>query len=235
VKSSIKELDSIEVYYKSEDGLLREVLPEECAAIYGRISGKHDSFSIESQLEACKQKALAENLIVYRAYYDEKSARQIHFHEREGFKNLLADLEAGMFKTVIITRRDRLSRRIDDFMQIRKIFEHHGIRVIYSTEGDFGSSDKSYITSFIENMLMAISTLEPEYISERADAGRKHLREQGIYQTSKVPYGYIRDNTEKHKYHMDKNQALIIKKIFQLFSRINAVNDAELKKNRLKI
>lgn len=202
--------------------------PEHYAAIYARISGNNDSFSIPSQIEACKRFIEKENMILYKIYQDKKSARQIHFYERDGFKKLLNDMEAGMFKNLVIIRRDRLSRRIDDFMQLRRIFKKHGVKVFYVKEGNLNFDSSSYITNFLENILMSISTLEPEYIYQRTKGGRQNLRYQGIFQCGKPPIGYERKKGEKHSYIIHDAQASLVKEIFDKYREFIIENNRSI-------
>jgi len=79
----------------------------------------------------------------------------------------LNDMYAGMFKTVVVIRMDRLSRRIDDFMKIKNIFKAHDVNVIYVKEPQLNFNEENYISNFIQNMVMAVSTFEPDNIADR--------------------------------------------------------------------
>ncbi|MCT4621134.1 MAG: recombinase family protein [Marinisporobacter sp.] len=233
MKSQLEKMTEIEKYIKTQQKLNHpkdknkekeekptpyEPTPEDYAAVYARKSGPQDTFSIPSQLEDCKKFIKGNNLILYDSYQDKKSGRKMRFYDRPGFKKLLNDLAAGMFKTVILTRRDRLSRRVDDFMQIRRIFRHYDVRVFYVNEGELVSSQHSYLSSFLENMLIAISTLEPENIVRRTTDGRQFLRNDGIYQSRNYPpYGYNKKEGEKHEFEEIPQQIDIAKKIFASF------------------
>lgn len=202
------------------------------AAIYARISGKGDSFSITSQIEDCKKYIKDNNLFLYDTYEDKQSARKLHFYERKNFKRLLHDLEAGMFKHLVLIRRDRLSRRIDDFMQLKRLFNKHGVTVHYVKEGNLHFENETYVTNFLENVLMSISTLEPEYITRRTKGGRQKLRDQGIFPSnSKAPTGYSKvkktdkqDNknegkdNNKHDFKKDADKSKLIKDIFYYYN-----------------
>ncbi|MTI71429.1 MAG: hypothetical protein FH751_14380 [Firmicutes bacterium] len=230
---SQKETKKIENYIKNnktnkrKNFTLFNTSPENYAAIYARISGQNESFSISSQIETCKRYAEDNGLIVYDIYEDKQSARMKHFYSRPSFKKLLNDLECGMFKNIIMIRRDRLSRRIDDFMHLRRIFNRLNVNIIYVKEGNFNLNSNSYVTNFIENVLVSISTLEPEYIYQRTKGGRQNLRSQGIFQSSTPPIGYSKGK-EAHSFIINKNEAKVIEKIFNTYEEILLSSDKSL-------
>lgn len=38
----------------------------------------------------------------------------------------------GKFKTLVVFRRDRLARRVEDLIDIKNFFKNHDIKIIYS-------------------------------------------------------------------------------------------------------
>lgn len=198
--------------------------PCKYAAIYSRKSIKNSNYSLEYQIEVCKKKINDENLILHKVYQEEVSGN-ISYLERKEFKNLLNDLYAGMFKTVVVIRMDRLSRRIDDFLKIQSIFKKNDIRVIYVNECELNIFDKSYMSKFIQNIVMSVSTFEPDNIAAKTRAGKERKRQKGEYSHGKsVPYGLIYDQ-EKKSYTVDKEEAENIKKIFEIYyDNIDRVN-----------
>ncbi|WP_202709473.1 recombinase family protein [Sporosalibacterium faouarense] len=210
-----------EVQQLEDNSFLTCFTPENYAVIYARQSIKKSTNSIESQIESCKKRLKKENFILYDVYYDRESGRKIPFDERKNFKRLLNDLKAGMFKNIIITRRDRLTRSMEDFMKIRKIFQKNDINVIYANEGEFDKSNQSYISNFIENIIMAIGTLEPENINERTTRGKKIARENGKYSSGQyVPLGFVK--TKNKLYKRDEIEASLIKLIFENYLKLDS-------------
>ncbi|MEJ8553753.1 recombinase family protein [Tepidibacter sp. Z1-5] len=193
--------------------------PYKYAAIYARTSIKAANYSIDAQIDDCSKKLLEENLLLYKKYTDKESGKKIRFYERKGFKELLSDLEAGMFKTLVLSKRDRLSRDFKDFMHLKHIFKKHNIKVIFAKELEVESSDKNYISKFLDNMLIAISTLEPNTIAQRTADGRKYSREQGNLPMSICAYGYERGE-KKHEFTIIDSEAIIVKKVFGLFLKV---------------
>ena len=109
--------DAQQIDSESEETYTPEAI--DMAAIYARISGKGNSNSIATQIELAKDLLFEKKLVLYEVYTDEESATKLPFHERPGFKKLLADARLGNFKTVIAFRRDRLARNFEDFKEIK--------------------------------------------------------------------------------------------------------------------
>lgn len=154
--------------------------PKYYAAIYARQSNAIEKFSLEDQIAKGKKYAEENNLAVYKIYSEKVSASSKSVDERKMFQELLRDARAGYFKTVIAARRDRVARNIEEFFDIKKEFKKLGIKLAYSNDGEF-QSDDGYISSFIENVVMAVAELEPEQIKMRIRDGNKRRKEEKIY------------------------------------------------------
>jgi len=185
--------------------------PYKYAAIYARKSILTENYSLDSQVLECKEYLGKQNLALYGVYKDEVSGKK-PFQDRKEFTKLLNHLYAGMFKTVVIVRMDRLSRDINDFMRIKDIFKKNDVKVIYVKEPEINSSQQSYMENFLENMLIAISTFEPDNISDRTSAGKRKARENGIYPLRKeAPFGFLRTKESPLKYSINKSESSAVK------------------------
>lgn len=171
---------------------------EHYAAIYTRKSTKDDNGSPVTQRRKGKASINNNNLILYKIYEDSISATKFKFNERPGFKQLLSDAKKGYFRTVVVLKRDRLARNMDDFMSIRRELKKYGIKIIYSDEGEF-QGNESYISDFIENIIMAVAEIEPKQICQRTIDGINDKRRRGEYDTKNIPFGYDRRKSNKEK------------------------------------
>lgn len=200
-------------------------IPEavDMAAIYARISGKRNSNSIATQIELAKDLLLEQELILYEVYTDEESATKLPFHERPGFKRLLADAKSGKFKTVIAFRRDRLARNFEDFKEIKNIFTKNNIQILFSNKGEY-QSNGDVMANFIENIIISMDEFEAALINERTAAGIIEKKERGEYQHGRnLPYGFetkakeISARKKYTEYKPIKNQASFIKWVYDSF------------------
>jgi len=188
--------------YSNED---ISIPPERYAAIYARKSMKTESHSIESQIALAKELLYEKNLILYNVYFDSESAYKYTYDKRSGFSELVSDLNKGKFKTIITLKRDRLSRRFNELLQIKDLFRKNNIKVIYSASGEFQSNEDNPYSDFVENILMAISELEPNIVNERTSTGRIIKREKGVYSKGRnVPFGFaINEGPYSDRYDSD--------------------------------
>lgn len=173
--------------------------PEDYAAIYARQSSQEEKQSLTLQVEHCLKRLENENLLLYDIYQEKVSGNQVRFDERGQFKKLINDLEAGAFKTIIVLRRDRLTRRMQDYFEIKRIIERNEARILFAQEGEFDSSTKSYVSNFVDNILVAISALEAERIAMRTQDGKDQARSCGHW-TSHPPFGFRKVRSSDRRY-----------------------------------
>ncbi|MBF8983980.1 recombinase family protein [Lutibacter sp. B2] len=238
---------------KSKDDEQNDIIqPQDYAAIYARKSITTDNHSISSQIAKGKETLYDKGLVLYNVYSDSESASKFPYNKRKGFCALLSDMEKGKFKTLIVLKRDRLSRRFNEHLQIKQKFRKHGVKIIYSAPGEYSPEKPDSYTDFIENVLMGISEFEAEVVKNRTTTGKAVQREKGIYSTNgNIPFGFTKNTapyvySEKYNLVPHKNESIIAKKIFAEYVSINCsieqltnyaheINDCNRTLNRNKI
>ncbi len=193
--------------------------PYDYAAIYARKSNKMDSNSISTQIDLGKEMLYKKKLVLYKTYYDSESAYQYTYEKRNGFCELIKDLKNNKFKTLIVLKRDRLSRIFEELLELKKLFREYDVRVLYSGEGEFQPDDNNLYSDFIENLLMGISEFEGSFINERTSAGKKLKKEQGKYSKNSElpPFGFTEtSDPDDYPYEFipEENEASIVREIF---------------------
>jgi len=90
------------------------------AVIYARFSSdKQTEDSIEAQLRACREYALANGLSVVGVYADEAiSGKGSKTAQRAQYQKMLRDCERDMFKTVLIHKYDRVARNLSEHVNL---------------------------------------------------------------------------------------------------------------------
>lgn len=194
------------------------------AAIYARQSTRNAKNSIASQISGCEDLAYRNNLMIYKSYSETISATSNNIEERKALTQLLFDAKKNLFKILIVFKRDRLARNFEDFKKLDKIFKRLGIKVIYTH--DFNApDDNSSISGFIENVLMAVSELEPRTTAMRTKEGLVKMREHGQYHSPNCPFGFKKENKLiKNRnckiYKKVDEEANIIKQLFDYFLKL---------------
>jgi site-specific DNA recombinase len=104
---------------------------------------------------------------------------------RPGMERLLAMVDAGAVKTVIVAKLDRLTRSVKDLCELLERFERHGVSLVSVAESlDTGSAAGRLVL----NIMTAVSQWEREAIGERTRDALRHKRSRGE-RTGNIPFG----------------------------------------------
>ncbi|MEQ9190988.1 MAG: recombinase family protein [Alphaproteobacteria bacterium] len=96
------------------------------AAIYARYSSDNQKeASIDDQVEVCRRYAKRSSWAVTKVYQDKAQSGGSAF--RNGYQQLLADLDSDHFDIVICEALDRLSRKVGDLANLHDRLEFRGI------------------------------------------------------------------------------------------------------------
>lgn len=159
------------------------------AVIVTRVStgeqAKHGT-SLESQQDACRQKALALNLPIV-AEYEDAGISGAFLRMREGMQSALADIEAGRADTLICANLSRYSRDVEHQQQIKKAVQNAGGRLVFS-DMDFDDTPEGDLNFAIQG---GFAEYERKVIRARTMRGKRKRAEEGQQpQRSRSPYGY---------------------------------------------
>ncbi|MDW8802642.1 recombinase family protein [Clostridium sp. A1-XYC3] len=201
-------------------------------AIYARESNKGYKSGLETQVITNKRYAAENNLLVYDVYEEFISASQKNYKMRSEFLRLIKDAEKGCFKKIIVTKRDRLTRRFEDYIDIKNTFKELGIEILYSNDVQL-TETKDYASNFIENLIMAVAELEPQNIRERILAGMKVKRGERTYD-KRAAFGHYRDKI-KNQYVKDGIKAEIVQNIFDIYLDTDDVKNPQDIKVKLRL
>jgi site-specific DNA recombinase len=151
-------------------------------AAYLRLSldweGK--GLGIDRQREDCEKIAARLGVQITDWYIDNSvgaSRRSKSKGNRPEYRRLLADIEAGYVKTVIIWMEDRLHRQVIELAEFLKVCEAAGVTRIASVGGELSLSDPDQRTMLYIKAAMAEA--EVEKISVRARRKHQQEAEQG--------------------------------------------------------
>jgi site-specific DNA recombinase len=104
---------------------------------------------------------------------------------RPGIARLLAMVDAGNVKVVIVAKLDRLTRSVKDLCELLERFERRGVSLVSVAESlDTGSAAGRLVL----NIMTAVSQWEREAIGERTRDALRHKRSQG-QRVGNIPFG----------------------------------------------
>lgn len=190
-------------------------------AIYLRLS-KDDGDKMESQSISNQRKSIFEfinksnqdKFIVLDEYVDDGYSGT-NFN-RPDFQRLLEDIEIKGITAIITKDLSRLGRdHILTGYYIENYFKDKGIRYIAINDNIDSKEDDSF------DMLtfrLAFNDFYPKDTSKKILKIKKLKAEQGQYQGSWAPFGYVKSKTEKNKLEIEPEQAQAVKMIFDLYT-----------------
>lgn len=192
-------------------------------AIYTRKSvadsGDRKEFgSIEAQRTACEAFIKSrEGLgwVALEKHYDDYgfSGKDLN---REAFKELIADCEAGKVDHVCCYRLDRLSRSPRDFANMNDKFTALGIGYTSVTESFIDASTP--MGRMMIQVILGFAQCERETSQDRVKHYFSEARALGRFLGGPTPYGY---RAEKCKLYVDPETAPFVGRIFNLYIEKN--------------
>ena len=188
---------------------------DKITALYCRLSQDDmldgESNSITNQ-KAILKKYADDNGFKNTAFYVDDGVSGTTF-ERDGFKAMLADVEAGKVATVITKDLSRLGRdylKTGEYIEI--IFPDYDVR--YIAINDNVDTLKS------ENELMAFKNIFNDWYardtSKKIRAVFKAKGQSGKPLATIPPYGYMKSETDKNHWVIDEQAAEVVREIFHL-------------------
>ena len=185
---------------------------EAVTALYCRLSRddelQGDSNSIINQKKILQKYALEHGYTNFRFYIDDGISGTTF--NRPGFQEMIADVEAGIVKRVIIKDMSRFGR---DYLQVGMyteiMFPEHDVHFIAVNDGVDSTQGDNEFTPFrnIINEWYAKDT------SKKIRAVMKVKGNAGEHLTTNAPYGYMKDPDDNKHWIPDREAADVVYEI----------------------
>jgi site-specific DNA recombinase len=147
--------------------------------------------SLEAQAEKIRAMGVVHNAGEIELIVESESAKNL---QRPGMERMLAEVERGDVKVVIIAKLDRLTRSVKDLCTLLERFSRRGVTLISVAESlDTGSAAGRLVL----NIMTAVSQWEREAIGERTRDAMSHKRSNGEC-VGNIRYGYRLCGDGKH-------------------------------------
>ena len=170
-----------------------------------------ESGSIQTQKMMLEKYCKDNNYTIKEIYIDD-GVSGLTF-ERDGFKRMLKDIEAGKINMVITKDLSRLGR---DYLQTgyytEQYFPLHNVRYIAINDGVDTLIDNNDIAPF-KNIL---NDMYAKDLSRKVKSAKRQRTMNGLYISAQPPYGYIKDPSNKNHLVVDEDIKHIIELIFKL-------------------
>ena len=200
-------------------------------AIYIRVSTPRQADIDDGSLDT--QEARLKGYIDYENRHNDKEWEIVDIYREEGrsaknlkrpeFQRMMDDIDRGKINTVVIWKIDRLTRSIKDFSFVWETFQNKGIQLISLNE-KFDTSVA--IGRAMLSIILVFAQLEREQTGERTTVTMQYRAEQGLRNGGRV-IGYDLDPENKGILKINKKQAEIVKKTFDLCIKTGSAGQAQ--------
>lgn len=193
--------------------------------LYIRLSredgDKEESSSVTNQREMLKRYVSEqENFFIVKEYVDD-GWTGTNF-DRPKFKEMIADIEAGIIDTVITKDLSRLGRErlgVGHYTEI--YFPEHNVRYIalldnIDTYMDAGMNDMAPFKGVINDMYV-------RDISKKIRSSLIERKKAGNFLGVTAPYGYKKDPNNKFHLVINEKEAEVVKRVFRLYLEGNGL------------
>ena len=193
--------------------------------LYIRLSredgDKEESSSVTNQREILKRYVSEQpNFFIVKEYVDD-GWTGTNF-DRPKFKEMIADIEAGIIDTVITKDLSRLGRErlgVGHYTEI--YFPEHNVRYIALLD-----NIDTYIDSGMNDMAPFKGVINDMYVRDISKKIRSSLTERkkaGNFLGVTAPYGYKKDPNNKFHLVINEKEAEVVKRVFRLYLEGNGL------------
>ena len=175
---------------RSTDKQAKLGIKADATALYTRVSTDKqvdEGYSLDAQRERLFAYCTAQGWAVDERHLYTDAGISGKSTDRPAYQRMLADIEAGEVRRVVVTKLDRLSRNTKDFLGLLDYCDSRGCAVVSIAESfDTGTA----VGRAVVTVLMSFAELERTQISQRVMSGKAQKATTGGYNGSRIPFGY---------------------------------------------
>ncbi len=186
--------------------------PDQVIALYCRVSTDEqarEGLSLDEQRSRLRAycHAMGWQMPIREFVDDGFSAKNL---KRPAMIEVLKLIESKQISKLLVTKLDRLSRRLLDLLTMIELLERHDVSLVSTSEAFDTDTPSGRLTL---QVLGAVAEFERERIRERVVENMTHAAKSGKW-LSRAPYGYrLVDKVLV----VDEVQARIVKDVYQMF------------------
>ncbi len=164
------------------------------AAIYARQSRVRDVAysSCQSQIDMCRELAAIRDWSITQVYSDEGHSSETL--DRPQMSRLIASIETGDVRRLVVYSLDRLTRRMLHFQELLKLFERHSVTLAVVNDPSFSDNATGRLMA---NIIAAANEFQLDMTKERMADMRAAYKRDGKRVAGRVPFGYQTDPATK--------------------------------------
>ena len=151
--------------------------------------------SIEMQKNLAKNLIENNNGVLYKFYIEDGvSASKTALKDRAKLMECLNDVENGLINNLIAYRRDRLARRTEDSLAIRKILKDNNCKMMFTATGEQEMDLEDPYSKLMENVRSSLDEIESAQTAVRVSDTMFDKAKRGEFSGGNTPYGYENNN-----------------------------------------
>jgi site-specific DNA recombinase len=164
------------------------------AAIYARQSRVRNVAysSCQSQIDMCRELAASKDWTITQVYSDEGYSSETL--DRPQLSQLIAAIEMGDVRRLVVYSLDRLTRRMLHFQELLRLFERHSVTLAVVNDPSFNDSATGRLMA---NIIAAANEFQLDLTKERMADMRAAYKRDGKRVAGRVPFGYQTDPATK--------------------------------------
>jgi site-specific DNA recombinase len=162
------------------------------AAAYLRVSTQEqglNGYSIDAQEARLRALSAARDSASPIIYVDNGASGGTT--RRRALQELIRAVRAGEIEAVLVTKLDRLSRSLDDLLELLKLFQKHAVALVSATES---IDTESVAGKMLVQLLGVFAEFERGRIGERTREILSDRRRQRKVYSRNVPFGFRNRN-----------------------------------------
>ena len=179
-------------------------------------SGAEESNTITNQKEMLASFIKNEPNANLKKFYVDDGYSGTDFN-RPGFKELLKDVVNGKINMIVVKDLSRLGRNyIEVGRYIEDILPMYNVRIVSINDNIDSWKNPESINSLIVPLKNLINDEYAKDISYKVKTAYQTMAKSGKFIAGTTPYGYTLDENDKHHLVIDEEEAIIVKKIFDM-------------------
>jgi DNA invertase Pin-like site-specific DNA recombinase len=190
-------------------------------AIYARLSVENskkndDGESIEGQIEICREYIEDHPYLHYVGTFSDNGWTGVNT-DRPEFQRMLAGIQNGKIKAVVIKDFSRFSR---DYIEagnlLENIFPALGVRFISVADRYDSFETDGSAASLMIPLKNLINSFYSKDMSKKVSTAVHTKQLAGEHIPSMIPYGYKKSETKAYRFEPDPETAPVVKRIFSM-------------------
>jgi site-specific DNA recombinase len=153
--------------------------------------------------------------------------------ERPALNRLMADIDAGRIRMIVVYKIDRLTRSLADFARLVERLEAAGCSFVSITQAFNTSSSMGRLTL---NVLLSFAQFEREVTAERIRDKIAASKKKGLWMGGVCPLGYDRNpDPNSRTLVVNNREASRVNKLFELYDVHGCLKSVEREAQRLNL